>query len=195
MKENKVQIKIYKATSIGAFFLLAFLLYGIGQSLFENEPQLQKYIGAFLIILNSIIVSLIGFFILKTLKYNNPFIGNIYFITRLLEALLLSSVVLNLTPTIDLEKEYTYFLPMLILGLGSIPMCFTLYKNKLIPNWLAFWGMFGYAILAFGFLMELFGREWSMYFLGIGGLWEIVFAIWLLIKGGKETRIRNEASH
>lgn len=185
MKENKVKTKIYRAALIGIFFLLAFLLYGIGQSLFETETQLQKYIGILLIILNSIIVFLIGFFIRKMLKYDNPFVGNIYFITRFLEAILLGSVVFNLIPKIDLDKNYTYFLPMLILGIGSIPMCFTLHKNKLIPNWLAIWGMFGYAVFAFGFLMELFGIEWSMYFLGIGGLWEIVFAIWLIVKGWK----------
>ena len=33
--------------------------------------------------------------------------------------------------------------------------------------------------------MELFGKEWSMYLLIFGGLWEIAFAIWLIIKGGR----------
>lgn len=185
MKENRFQAQIYKATSIGAFFLLAFLLYGIGQAFFEAEAGLQKYLGALFIILNSMIVFLIGLFIRKTLKDKNLFVGNIYFITRLLEALLLASVVLNLIATIDLSKKFTYFLPMLILGLGSIPMCFALYKNKLIPYWLAYWGMLGYAVFAFGFLMEFFGRQWSMYHLVLGGLWEITFAIWLIVKGNQ----------
>lgn len=194
MKENKVQIKSRNTTAIGLFFLLAFLLYGTGQSLFESDSQSQIYIGAFLIISNSIIVFLIGFFLRNILKYYNPLVGNVYLITRLLEGILLASVVFNLIPSINLEKNYTYFLPMLILGLGSIPMCFELYKNKLIPTWLAIWGLVGYAIFAFGFLMEFFGKEWSMYFLGLGGLWEVVFAIWLIVKGGKETRMTNETS-
>jgi hypothetical protein len=42
-----------------------------------------------------------------------------------------------------------------------------------------------YAIFSFGFLMELFER--SMYLLSLGGLWEITFAIWLIIKGGQRS--------
>ena len=38
--------------------------------------------------------------------------------------------------------------------------------------------------LSFGLLMELFGKEWSMYLLD-PGLWEITFAIWLIIYGGQ----------
>lgn len=188
---NRSKSKIHNATAIGSFVLLAFLLYGIGQSLFEADTQSNKYTGALLIILNSIIVFLIGLFLRKTLKKFNPLVGNIYFITRFLEAILLASIVLNLISSINLDKNYSYFLPMLILGIGSIPMCFALYKNNLIPSWLAIWGMIGYALMAFGFLMELFGNEWSMYFLVVGGLWELAFAIWLLINGRKS---ENETS-
>jgi hypothetical protein len=81
--------------------------------------------------------------------------------------------------------DYGYFLGMIVLGIGSIPTCFLLLKYKITPKWLAIWGMIGYAVFAFGFIMELFGKEWSMYLLGLGGLWEIYFAIWLIIKGGK----------
>jgi hypothetical protein len=76
---------------------------------------------------------------------------------------------------------------MLVLGIGSIPMCLTLLKHKITPSWLAIWGAAGYAVFAFGFLMELFGKAWSMYLLGPGGLWEVVFAIWLIIRGSKKT--------
>ncbi len=74
---------------------------------------------------------------------------------------------------------------MIVLGIGSIPMCFIFLKHRVIPKWLAIWGIIGYAVFAFGFLMELFGNKWSMYLLGLGGLWEIFFSIWLIIKGGK----------
>ncbi|HRT13086.1 MAG TPA: hypothetical protein P5134_00555 [Bacteroidales bacterium] len=48
------------------------------------------------------------------------------------------------------------------------------------------------AFLAYGFLLELFGKEWSIYFLGLGGLWEVVFAIWLIIRGSKNVKIISE---
>ena len=84
---------------------------------------------------------------------------------------------------VSISDDYGYFLAMLVLGLGSIPMCLTLRKHTISPSWLSLWGVIGYAIFSFGFLMELFGRVWSIYLLIPGGLWEITFAIWLIIKG------------
>lgn len=187
MDESRFLNRIQNSTAIGAFFLLAFLFYGVGQSLFETGTQLNKYTGAALIALNSIIVFFIGFLLKKTLKHHSKLVGNLYFVTRLLEAVLLATLIFNLIPTINLKKEITYFLPMLILGIGSVPMCFVLHKNKLVPSWLAIWGIIGYIIFSLGFLMELFGKAWSMYFLVIGGIWEVVFAIWLLVKGKNKT--------
>ncbi|MDO5607707.1 MAG: DUF4386 family protein [Capnocytophaga sp.] len=81
---------------------------------------------------------------------------------------------------------------MLVLGLGSIPMCLMLYKYKIVPTWLAIWGAIGYAVFSFGFLKVLFGKEWSMLLLGLGGLWEITFAIWLIIYGRQYLKIPND---
>ena len=135
--------------------------------------------------MNSIVVLLIGNFLRQTLIKFNIFTGNIYFFSRAIEAIALFSIVLNLIPGINVSMDYGYFIAMLFLGSGSIPMCYILYKEKIAPKWLALWGAIGYSVLAFGFLMELFGKEWSMYLLILGGLWEITFAFWLIIKGGK----------
>jgi len=188
MKNNSNSIEIHKARTIGSFFLLAFLAYGFGRHLFESESYSEKYIGAVLIITNSIVVLFIGILFRKTLRQHNVLVGNIYLFTRVFESIALASIVLNLIPTVLISDDYGYFLAMLILGLGSIPMCLILYKQKLSPSWLAIWGITGYAIFSFGFLMELFGREWSMYLLLLGGLWEITFAIWLIIKGGQRVK-------
>lgn len=185
MEQNITSEKIHKARIIGTFFLLAFLAYGLGRNFFESEILIEKYIGTVLIIINSILVLFIGVFLSRTLKQYNILVGNIYLLTRIFEAVALSSIVLNLIPTTSISLDYGYFLGMLALGIGSIPMCFTLYTHKIAPNWLSIWGMVGYTLLAFGFLMELFGKEWSMYLLALGGLWEVIFAIWLIIKGGK----------
>lgn len=186
MKINSNYTEIYKARTIGSFFLLAFISYGLGRHFFESISASEKHIGALLIITNSIMVLFIGILLRKTLQQYNVLVGNIYFLTRIFEAIALSSIVLNLIPTIHIPNDYGYFSGMLVLGIGSIPMCLTLYKHKISPLWLALWGVIGYAIFAFGFLMEIFGKEWSMYFLMLGGLWEIAFAIWLIIKGGKK---------
>jgi len=179
---NKTEI--YQARVIGSFFLLAFLAYGFGRHFFESQIISEKYLGSTLIITNSIMVIFIGILFRKTLKEYNVLVANIYLFTRIFEAVALASIVLSLIPNFNISEDNGYFLAMLILGLGSIPMCWTLYKQAITPSWLAIGGLIGYAVFAFGFLVEFFGKEWSMYLLALGGLWEIIFAIWLIVKGG-----------
>jgi len=185
MEQNSTSLQVNKARIIGTLFLLAFLLYGIGSNLFESEVFAQKYIGASLIIMNSIVIFFIGIFLRKTIIKFSVLAGNTYLFSRVIEAIALISIVLNLIPKVNISMDYGYFIAMLVLGFGSIPMCYIFYKHKLAPKWLALWGVIGYAVFAFGFLMEFFGKEWSMYLLIFGGLWEITFAIWLIIKGGR----------
>lgn len=188
MKNNSNPNEIYTARTIGSFFLLAFIAYGFGRQFFESEIVSENYIGALLIIINSIMVLFIGILFRRTLQKYNVLVGNIYLFTRAFESIALVSIVLNLIPTVRISEDYGYFLAMLVLGLGSIPMCLTLYKHRISPSWLAIWGIIGYSIFSFGFLMELFGGEWSMYLLIIAALWEITFAIWLIIKGEQKVK-------
>lgn len=183
MKDKINSSKIFKARTIGSFFLLAFLAYGYGRYLFESTNNAEKYSGALLIIANSVMVLFIGILFRKTLNRYNSLVGNIYLYTRVFEALALASLVLTLFLKGNISDDLGYFLAMLVLGLGSIPMCLTLHKHKIAPSWLAIWGAVGYALFSFGFLMDLFGKEWSMYLLGPAALWEITFAIWLIING------------
>ena len=191
MKSNNNPIVIYNAKTIGSFFLLGFIAYGFGRQLFESEILSEKYLGAVLIIINSIIVLFIGILLSKTLRKHNVLVANIYIFTRVFEATALVSIVLNLIPSISVSNNYSYLIAMLVLGIGSIPMCLTLFRQRLSPSWLAIWGMIGYAVFAFGFLMEFFGKKWSMYLLALGGIWEITFAIWLIIKGGRNKETTN----
>ena len=184
MNTNSSSIKIHHARTTGAYFLFAFLAYGLGRHFFESGRDSEKYMGSVLILSNSIMVLFIGIFLRKTLIQFNVLIGNIYLFTRVFEAIALAGIVLNLVPSMNVPNDYGYFLAMLVLGLGSIPMCFALYKHRISPNWLALWGVMGYAFFAFGFLMEFLGKNWSMYLLAPGGLWEITFATWLVFKNG-----------
>ena len=179
---------IYKDRIIGLLFLGAFLCYGIGRNLFESQNNSEQLIGGFLIILNSFFVMSIGILLKKTIKPYQSLIANIYLFTRILEALALSSIVINLIPTINISYDLGYHIAMLSLGIGSIPMCYVLYKNNLVANWIAIWGIIGYLLLSLGFLMEIFGNQWSNYLLIIGGLWEMTFAVRLIARLEKSTK-------
>ena len=174
--------RIYKDRIIGLLFLGAFLCYGIGRNLFESQNNSEQLTGSFLIIINSIFVIYIGIFLRKTIKSYHFLVANTYLFTRIIEAIALSSILVNLIPTVNISYDLGYHIAMFSLGVGSIPMCYVLYKNNIVVNWLAIWGIIGYSLLSLGFLMELFGNEWSMYLLIIGGLWEIIFAVRLIAR-------------
>ena len=76
-----------------------------------------------------------------------------------------------------------YQIAEMSLGLGGIFLCALLFRVRLIPRWLAGWGLIGYAILLIGFIAEIFGIHISLLFSIPGGLFELALGIWLLIKG------------
>ena len=180
--------KIYKDRIIGLLFLVAFLCYGIGRNLFESQNSSEQITGSFLIILNSIFVVYIGIFLRETIKPYHSLTANIYLLSRVIEALSLLSIIMNLIPTINISYDLGYHIAMLSLGIGSIPMCYVLYKNNIVANWVAIWGLIGYSLLSLGFLMEFFGNKWSMYLLIIGGLWEITFGVRLISRLEKSSK-------
>jgi hypothetical protein len=119
----------------------------LGSQLFDSTNNPEKQVGALLIIANSIMVLFIGILLRKTLIRYNYLVGDIYLLTRLFEAIALSSsIVVTTFLKVNLSDDFGYYLAMLVLGIGSIPMCLTLYKHKISPPWLAIWGAIGYAV-------------------------------------------------
>jgi steroid 5-alpha reductase family enzyme len=50
-----------------------------------------------------------------------------------------------------------YNLAMITLGVASLMLCYTLYRAKLVPRFLAVWGLVGYAIILCGSVLEVLG--------------------------------------
>jgi hypothetical protein len=71
----------------------------------------------------------------------------------------------------------------LVWSLSAVILNYLLYRSKLIPQWLSVWGLVG-AILSFvAYLPEFFGID-SLEILWIPiGVQEMVFAVWLIVKG------------
>ena len=82
-----------------------------------------------------------------------------------------------------------YQIAMSILGLGSMMLCYVLYRSNLIPRWLSFWGFIGYALLLASALLDILGIIDTVHGIGMimyipGGLFEvIIFPTWLITKG------------
>lgn len=171
------------AKTIGILFLAAFPAFGIGQYLLGSEATIEKIVGASLITINSMIVLAIGLLLSRTISKLHKTIGNLYFAGRLMEAILLFLMVFISFDIIPfLSKEVLYQCAMLILGMVSIHMCWIFWKNSTLPSWISLWGMIGYTLFAIGFILELMGVPLSMYFLVVGGFWELFFGIWVIAK-------------
>jgi hypothetical protein len=80
-------------------------------------------------------------------------------------------------------SQYSYQIGMSALGISGLILNFTLYRTKMIPRFLAVWGLIGYAIIFFGMLSETMGSGLGLVSSIPGGLWEVFTGVWLIAKG------------
>ncbi|EEP70290.1 hypothetical protein MCAG_00617 [Micromonospora sp. ATCC 39149] len=161
----------------GAFFLLAFVAYGIGSAL-AGRPA-----GVALVALNSVMVAAIGMLAFRALRRPHPGAAWTYLVARGAEAFLLTAGVVLLNSAGADAADIAYQLAMLSLGMGSLPFCLALGRQGWLPRWLTVWGFVGYALLAIGTAAELMGAAVGLVLAVPGGLFEIAFALLLLARG------------
>jgi hypothetical protein len=80
-------------------------------------------------------------------------------------------------------SQYAYQIGMSALGISGLILNYTFYKTKLVPRFLAVWGLVGYAIILFGMLSETMGSGLGLVSSIPGGLWEVFMGVWLIVKG------------
>jgi hypothetical protein len=78
---------------------------------------------------------------------------------------------------------YAYEIGMSALGVSGLMLCYTLYRAKLVPRWLAVWGLVGYATILFGMVSAIMGSGLGDLSSIVGGLWEVFIGVWLIAKG------------
>ena len=172
-----------------------------------SAHQTTLVLGAFLMLLNSVAVVGIGVLFFPILENYGKRTALAYLAARIVEAVLLAVGVLCLLMIPFLAQHagdagqasaawakalgslavqantIAYQIAEMSLGLGGIFLCSLLYRTRLVPRWLAGWGVIGYAILMAGFIAEIFGIHIGLLFSIPGGLFELALGIWLLIKG------------
>jgi hypothetical protein len=149
-------------------------------------------------------------------KYNESMALG-YVIGRLVEGIMFTIGVISLLTLLTLSKEFAlagapsaaYYqtigttvlairswgsvFAQFSFSLGSLMFYYLLYKSKLIPRWLSGWSLIGAVLfLASAFLaMFGYGSESTIYLLmnAPGGVGEMVFAVWLIVKGFNSTAI------
>jgi hypothetical protein len=80
---------------------------------------------------------------------------------------------------------------MIFLGLGGLVLNFILYQLKLVPRWLSVWGLVGAACVLLYGLISLFDYDPAILAAPIA-VQEMVFAVWLIVKGFDTSAIGSE---
>lgn len=78
---------------------------------------------------------------------------------------------------------YAYDIGMIALGLSGLMLNYVLLRSKLVPRFVAVWGLIGYAIIFGGMVSELMGSGLGLASSIPGGLWEVFIGGWLIAKG------------
>lgn len=177
---------------VGALFLVAFLLYGVGSALATSSEagSAAVTIGVAMMLLNSGVVIAIGLPMLPILRPYSLVSAIVYMLARVIESVALAVSAIALLSG-DLEANaLAYNIGMTVLGLGSLFLCGTVFRERLVPRFLSVWGFAGYLIFAGGSVLELAGISGA----GItgavpGGLFEVVFAVWLLVRGFRHVAV------
>lgn len=82
----------------------------------------------------------------------------------------------------------------LIWSLSALLLNFILYRSKLVPRWLSGWGLIG-AILSFvTYFLGFFSINLTDFLFAPIALQEMVFAVWLIVKGFNSSVIVSESA-
>ena len=173
------------ARAVGALMLAAFLLYGVGSSIaIAAEAGALVITGVAMMLLNSIAVIAIGALMLPILRAHTPAVAFGYLATRVFEGTFLAVGAIALLLGFADTNVLAYNIAMAGLGIGSLFFCVALYRSRLVPRFLAVWGFIGYATFAMGCILELSGITGAGLIGAIpGGLFELFFAVWLIVRG------------
>ena len=201
------------AYSLGVIFLDP-ILGGSDYLTKASENENQVILGAFLVLIDSVAVAGIGIVIYPILKKHNETLAFGYAGARIAEGVLFIVNVIFILTLLTLSQEFvkagapdaSYYqtLGTVLLAAGDwaflfgFGLAFTLsalilnsllYQSKLIPRWLSGWGFIGAVLIFAYYLLQFFSNnQVEILFLPIA-VQEMVFAVWLIIKGFNSSAI------
>ena len=170
---------------VGSLFWLAMLAYLSGTVLVAaaaGRPVLTAA-GVLLMLLNSAVVAAIGIVVRPVLRRHDETSALAYLVSRVLEAVLLAVGVVFVLRLMPVAAEYAYQVAMLAVGLGGVVFCRVLLRARLVPRFVAVWGLVGYALLGLGAGLEVLGVGAGLALSVPGGLFELALGVLLIVRG------------
>lgn len=172
-----------------------------------HSNRIEIYIGLFLEFINCAVVVGIAMLLFPLLRHHRESIAIGYLSSRIIESVLLIVGIISPLVLLTLSENYnaadganragysdigeliirgqemTFELAMLALGIGSVMICYLMYRKKLIPRLLSLLGIVGYISLMASSCLSIMGVDSGIILFIPGGIFEIVFPIWLIVKG------------
>ena len=198
---------IATVASISTFVFLGFLSdpdYLVTVS--SNENQILG--GMFLEFIWALAVLGIPIMLYPILRKHNEALALGFYSLRFIEALLTILYSISLLTLLTLGQEYTsagapdtsYYQitgnlllavrdwsfmigPGLAFTLSALILNYQLFQTRLVPRWLSGWGFIGAALMFVSYLSQFYGFESVMLLFLPIAVQEMVFAVWLIIKG------------
>ena len=183
-----------------------------------SAHSMQVAIGAILWLMTVAGDTAHGILMLPILKQHSERMAFGYLAARIVDAVFIAIMVLFLLIQIPLGSEYlkatasntlflqslsvvsvqasqyAYQIGMSTLGVAGLLLNLMFYRTKLIPRWIAIWGLAGYAIIFCGMLSSILGSGLGDVSSIPGGLWEVFVGVWLIVKGFSPSAFDSQAT-
>ena len=144
----------------------------------HNERMALGYLAARIV--DAVFIAIMVLFLLIQIPLSSEY----------LKATASNSVFLQSLSTVSVQaSQYAYQIGMSAVGLSGLILNFVFLRAKLVPRWIAIWGLVGYATILFGMLSAIMGSGLGDVSSIPGGLWEVFIGAWLMVKGFKTSAI------
>jgi hypothetical protein len=147
--------------------------------------------------------SALGFFGLRFIEAISTIVGSIILLTLLtlsqefVKAGVPDASYLQTTGDLLLAARDWAFLigSGLVWSLSALILNYVLYQSRLVPRWLSGWGLVGATLSFAAYLPKFFGIDLpEIVFLPIA-VQEMVFAVWLIVKGFNPSAVASESAN
>jgi hypothetical protein len=189
-----------------------------------SANQNQVLIGALLALVMAVAVAGIAITVYPVLRKHNASIAIGYVGARIVEGVIDIISVISLLALVKLSQEFveagapdaSYYqtlgdillavqgwgvhvvLDVAVFPLGALIFNYLLYQSKLVPRWLSGWGLIGAPLWLAGGVLVMFGHDPFSTIPVLSnlpiGVQEMVFAVWMIVKGFNSTTIASESA-
>ncbi|MFC1711626.1 DUF4386 domain-containing protein [Patescibacteria group bacterium] len=178
----------------------------------------QVIMGTFLVLVDAIAVAGIGICMYKILKRHHKTLALGFLGARVVEGTIFMMTVIPTLALLTLSHEFvktgtqdaSFYQTLgqvllsagnwifligygLVFAISALILNFVLYKSKLVPLWLSGWGFVSAVFVLVNCLLQFYGINLVEFLDFSIAIQEMVFAVWLIVKGFNPSAVASES--